>query len=90
MLTDVSPLVSWTPHRCLWMASRTRASPLLQYWSRAEAVCRALWDALLWRAVAANQGHVMSVTQGSCDHACGRVRAGCHNNSLTDLEELTL
>lgn len=41
-LTDVSPWVSCTPHRCLWTASRTRVSPVLQYCSRAAAVCRAL------------------------------------------------
>ena len=36
-VTHVSPLWSWTPHRCLWRASRTRGSPELQYWSRAWA-----------------------------------------------------
>lgn len=60
-LPDVSPLVSWTEHRCVWTASRTRVSPELQYWSRAAAVCWARWDVLWWRAVAGNRGHMMSV-----------------------------
>lgn len=62
-LTDVSPLASWTPHRCLWTASRTRVSPELQYCARAAAAaCRARWDAPLWRALAGEtRGHMVSV-----------------------------
>lgn len=61
--THVSPLASWMPHRCLCSASRTRASPVLQYCSRAAAVCRALCDTWLLREAAGrhepgqNQNH---------------------------------